>query len=186
MFTRKSRASLVSACLLTAVLFGDCQQVVAESDAYIEQAAPLEAEEDISISQSGPSAPESVPPDYLEDPVDISKMSLVGALLFSKYVHEVKDKIFKNWGSPEGAANARLLASVRVFPKGNIDHPTLVQSSGNKKLDHLALEAIRASEPFPPFPKELREPNLKIVVHFDYVYYEEEFQENELSKEEFF
>ncbi len=182
----RNNACFVVACLITAVLLGNCQWVLAESDAYIEQAAPLVIEEDISINQSDPSLSEPDPSGGLKDPVDISKMSLVGALLFSKYVHEVKNKINQNWGSPKVEENARLRASVRVFPKGNIDRPTLVQSSGYKELDNLAIEAIRASEPFPPFPKEFKEPNLKIVVHFDYAHHEKEFQENEFSKEEFY
>lgn len=183
----RNNASFVIACLITAVLLGNCQWVLAESDAYIEQAAPLVTEEDVSIDQSENLVSEEVSPGtLLKDPVDISKMSLVGALLFSKYVHEVKNKIYQNWGSPKVEQNARLRASVWVFPKGNIDPPTLMQSSGNKELDNLAIEAIRASEPFPPFPKEFKEPNLKIVVHFDYAHHEKEFQENEFSKEEFY
>jgi TonB family protein len=113
-------------------------------------------------------------------------MSLVDALLFLKYVREVKNKINKNWASPGAAGNKGLRASIRVFPQGQISRPTLVQSSGNKKLDHLALQAIRVSQPFPPFPKEFKEPNLDIIIHFRYVNHGEENQENELSKEEFF
>ncbi len=177
---------LSSVCLMAIILFGSSQWAFAESDAYIQQADPLVAEEDISISQSDPSVSEPGPQNNESQQLDISKMSLVEALLFSKYVREVKSKIDKNWEMPGEAVNNDLRASFRVFPKGQISRPTLVQSSGNKKLDHLALQAIRVSQPFPPFPKEFKEPNLDIIIHFRYVSHGEENQENELSKEEFF
>lgn len=177
---------LRSACLIAILLMGNSQGAFAESDAYIQQVDPLVAEEDVSISQSDSSVSEPGPPVTESQQLDTSKMSLVEALLFLKYVREVKNKINKNWKAPGEAVNNDLRASFRVFPKGQISRPTLVQSSGNKKLDHLALQAIRVSQPFPPFPREFKEPNLDIIVHFRYVNPREENQENELSKEEFF
>lgn len=173
-------------CLIAIVLLGSNQRAMAESDAYIQQADPLVSEKDISISQSDPSVSEPDLPGNESQQLDISKMDLVEALLFSKYVREVKNKINENWEPPGEAVNNGLRASFRVFPKGQISRPILVQSSGNKKLDHLALQAIRVSQPFPPFPREFKEPNLDIIIHFRYVNHGEENQENELSKEEFF
>ncbi len=90
----------------------------------------------------------------------------------SEYVAAIQEKVYSNWKSPVGAEHNQVKASFVVFPVGKIDRPSLVQSSGNEVLDSLALRAISASEPFPPFPKELKEPNLHIVVHFRYVYQE--------------
>lgn len=90
----------------------------------------------------------------------------------SEYVATIQEIVYSNWKSPVGAEHNQVRASFVVFPAGRIDRPSLVQSSGNEVLDNLALRAISASEPFPPFPKELKEPNLHIVVHFRYVYQE--------------
>ncbi len=90
----------------------------------------------------------------------------------SEYVAAIQEIVYSNWKSPVGAEHNMVKASFVVFPEGKIDRPSLVQSSGNGVLDNLALRAISASEPFPPFPKELKEPNLHIVVHFRYVYQE--------------
>ncbi len=90
----------------------------------------------------------------------------------SEYVATIQEIVYSNWKSPVGAEHNQVRASFVVFPAGKIDRPSLVQSSGNEVLDNLALRAISASEPFPPFPKELKEPNLHIVVHFRYVYQE--------------
>lgn len=90
----------------------------------------------------------------------------------SEYVATIQEIVYSNWKSPVGAEHNQVRASFVVFPAGKIDRPSLVQSSGNDVLDNLALRAISASEPFPPFPRELKEPNLHIVVHFRYVYQE--------------
>ncbi len=94
------------------------------------------------------------------------------ASVLMAYVAEVERLVMANWKSPVGAEHNQVRASFVIYPAGKIELPKLVQSSGNEVLDNLALRAISASEPFPPFPRELKEPNLHIVVHFRYVYQE--------------
>ena len=91
-----------------------------------------------------------------------------GALAISQYVGLVHVKILENWKDPLGG-EGQAQVSFRIFPEGNIDRPALKKSSGVAKLDTLALRAVKLSEPFPPFPKELKRPNLPITVNFDYV-----------------
>ena len=93
-----------------------------------------------------------------------------GALAISKYVGLVHVKVLENWEDPfggNGAGQAQVF--FYIFPEGNIGKPALTKSSGVAKLDRLALLAIKKSEPFPPFPKELKRPNLPITVNFAYV-----------------
>ena len=93
-----------------------------------------------------------------------------GASAISLYVGLVHVKILGNWKDPLGGeAGHQAQISFYIFPQGNIGKPALIKSSGIAKLDTLALRAIKLSEPFPPFPKELRRPNLSITVNFDYV-----------------
>ncbi len=93
-----------------------------------------------------------------------------GASAISHYVGLVHVKILENWKDPlGGGAGHQAQVSFYIFPEGNIGKPALIKSTGIAKLDTLALRAVKLSEPFPPFPKELRRPNLSITVNFDYV-----------------
>jgi len=86
----------------------------------------------------------------------------------SQYVELVQVKIFENWKDPLGGEGLARV-SFYIFPEGNIGKPALIKSSGVAKLDTLALRAVKMSEPFPPFPKDLKRANLPITVNFDYV-----------------
>ena len=89
------------------------------------------------------------------------------AQAISLYAGAIKDKIYSNWDVPLGLAiRKKIVVSFMLFRVGTIDSPRMVQSSGNKKLDNLAMKAIFDSEPFPPFPKELRKPNIILTINF--------------------
>ena len=47
--------------------------------------------------------------------------------------------------------------------------PKIMKSSGDSKLDNLAIRAIKNAVPLPPFPKEIKEPNLPLIFEFTYV-----------------
>ena len=87
----------------------------------------------------------------------------------SKYVGEVYVKIYKNWKDPLGGGNGMVQVSFSIFPKGNIAMPKILKSSGDPKLDNLAIRAIKNAVPLPPFPREIKEPNLPLILKFDYV-----------------
>jgi TonB family protein len=87
----------------------------------------------------------------------------------SIYVGKVYVKIFKNWKDPLGGGNGRVQVSFSIFPRGNIAMPKILKSSGDPKLDNLAIRAIKNAVPLPPFPKEIKEPNLPLILNFDYV-----------------
>jgi TolA protein len=92
-----------------------------------------------------------------------------GADALSKYVGEVYVKIMKNWKDPLGGGNGQVQVSFSIFPMGNIAMPKILKSSGDPKLDILAVRAIKNAVPLPPFPKEIKEPNLPLILKFDYV-----------------
>jgi len=87
----------------------------------------------------------------------------------SKYVGKVYVKIYKNWKDPLGGGNGMVQVSFSIFPRGNIATPKILKSSGDPKLDNLAIRAIKNAVPLPPFPKEIKEPNLPLILKFDYV-----------------
>ena len=87
----------------------------------------------------------------------------------SKYVGKVYVKIYKNWKDPLGGGNGMVQVSFSIFPQGNIANPEILKSSGDSKLDNLAIRAIKNAVPLPPFPKEIKEPNLPLILKFAYV-----------------
>jgi len=89
------------------------------------------------------------------------------AQALSRYAGFIQDKIYSHWEVPLGVAiRKKIVVSFMLFQMGSIDTPRLVQSSGDEKLDALAIKAIFDSEPFPPFPKEMKEPNTVITINF--------------------
>ena len=87
----------------------------------------------------------------------------------SKYFGEVVTKIYKNWKDPVGGGDGKVEVSFSVFPRGNIAMPKIVKSSGDPRLDNLAIRAVKNAVPLPPFPKEIKEPNIPLILGFDYV-----------------
>ncbi len=93
-----------------------------------------------------------------------------GADILSLYIGKIHEKVYKNWREPLGEKyNKEVIVSFYIYGKGNIDKPSLKQSSGVEMLDSLAVRAIMESEPFPPFPEDLKYSNLNISIHFKYV-----------------
>lgn len=86
----------------------------------------------------------------------------------SLYLGLVQTELLKQWKDPIGGGNGVVQVSFIIFPKGNIAMPKILKSSGNSKLDNLAIRAIKNSV-FSPFPKGFKEPNLPFVVTLNYV-----------------
>jgi TonB family protein len=102
-------------------------------------------------------------------PTASGEMGDPGSNVLSKYVGEVYVKIMRNWKDPLGGGNGQVQVSFSIFPMGNIATPKILKSSGDPKLDILAVRAIKNAVPLPPFPKEIKEPNLPLILKFDYV-----------------
>lgn len=90
--------------------------------------------------------------------------------ILAQYVGVIHEKVYKNWREPLAQKhNKEVIYSFYIYPKGNIDRPELKMGSKVKLLDSLALRAILTSEPFPPFPIEIKSSNLNISIHFKYI-----------------
>ncbi len=92
-----------------------------------------------------------------------------GADVLSKYIGDVYAKVYAKWKDPLGGGDGMVRVSFSVFPRGNIAMPKILKSSGDGKLDNLAILAIKNAVPLPPFPKEIKEPNLPLIFEFTYV-----------------
>ena len=117
---------------------------------------------------------ESIKKSNVQLKIDTSKLSSRHSQKFksaalSKHVGEVYLKVSMNWKDPAGGGDGRVKISFTLFPSGKISNPEIVKSSGESKLDNLAVLAIKNAVPLPPFPKEIREPNLSLTFEFTYV-----------------
>ena len=105
-----------------------------------------------------------------EPHVSSDREGTLAADIQSLYAGLVQEKIYKNWRDPLAERHSKeAIISFHIFPKGNIDKPSIKQSSGVEVLDTLAVAAVNDSVPFPPFPKDLKSPNLFLSIYFKYV-----------------
>jgi len=88
-----------------------------------------------------------------------------------EYIHHVRDKVMSNWRqlrAANGMQGSLAIASFKLHSDGNIDKPSIVQTSGNVFLDQLALDAVQKSVPFSRIPPELNKPFLQVKINFNY------------------
>jgi TonB family protein len=89
----------------------------------------------------------------------------------SWYVRQVEQRIGGNWlrtslgqlGNP-----VQSIISFEVNTNGEISGIKFEKESGIRAVDLAAERAIRASNPLPPLPYELRRMRVRFVAHFDY------------------
>jgi TonB family protein len=89
----------------------------------------------------------------------------------SWYVRQVEQRIGGNWlrtslgqlGSP-----VQSIISFEVSTSGEISNIKFEKASGVRAVDLAAERAIRASNPLPPLPYELRRMRVRFLAHFDY------------------
>jgi len=104
-----------------------------------------------------------------EVPVPKTDSELEVSNALSDYVGKVYKRVYSNWKTPFGVKIKDVIVSFSIFPKGNINNPVILESTGDKTLDAIAVSAILSSVPFPILPPELLRPNLKISIVFKYV-----------------
>ncbi|MDL1957739.1 MAG: energy transducer TonB [Candidatus Desulfofervidus auxilii] len=86
----------------------------------------------------------------------------------SYYLQLVKQKIEKNKRYPLLARNkgieGEVLLKFEILKNGKVKSIKIVKSSHYQILDKAAIESIKKANPFPPFPKELKENSLIINI----------------------
>jgi len=84
---------------------------------------------------------------------------------------EVVNKIQANWIIPSSqrmSAKGRVSILVKIERNGEISHMEIVESSDVSELDHLALNAVNSSLPFPSLPDEFPLKILEAYFVFQY------------------
>ena len=156
---------------LEAPEFQSSLRTLPDSSAVEIPGAKLEAPEFQSSLRTLSDSPGNASSNSVKEPhVSSDREGTLAADIQSLYAGRVQEKIYKNWRDPLAERHSKeAIISFYIFPKGNIDKPFLKQSSGVELLDTLAVTAVNDSVPFPPFPKDLKRPNLFISIYFKYV-----------------
>jgi len=150
--------------------FQSSLRALADSPALEVPDAKLEASK-FQSSLRALDSPVNASSNRVEEPhISSDREGTLTANIKSLYAGLVQEKIYKNWRDPLAERHSKeAIISFHIFPKGNIDKPFIKQSSGVEVLDALAVAAVHDSVPFPPFPKDLKMPNLFLSIYFKYV-----------------
>lgn len=84
------------------------------------------------------------------------------------YMSALQKKIKGSWNPKTMKKSRRTVLLFTVNKKGEVSNIRVVNSSGDKKADAEAIEAVKKSSPFPPLPNEYKEKNIDINFTFDY------------------
>lgn len=78
--------------------------------------------------------------------------------LQSTYYDEIRDRLQSNWSLPVWLARQNLSAqiSLQLDLRGRLSSLRFLKSSGNPSFDEAVTQAVRASQPFPLPPEEIR------------------------------
>ena len=96
----------------------------------------------------------------------------------SLYIGKIYERVHSKWKTPLGyqkwnesflIKDLQVDTAFTIYKGGNIDKPIIRKSAGDEDLNSVALRAIYDSVPFPPLPKEWKQPNLTVGINFKYV-----------------
>ncbi len=82
------------------------------------------------------------------------------------YLLRVKEIIQANWSVDVFLQHRSAAVSFRVSSAGSISGVSLEKSSGNARFDRSAVDAVSGAGGLPPFPAEIRQPHIDIVIDF--------------------
>lgn len=87
---------------------------------------------------------------------------------WKSYIHDVEKTVKKNWQPPSLKSSKRIIAEFEIDKEGKLLSSRLIKPSKNDKANTAALDAIKKSAPFRPFPKGVKEDTIKVQFTFDY------------------
>jgi TonB family protein len=83
------------------------------------------------------------------------------------YISIIKKKIEENWSFKEYVGKLSSIVSFRIYREGKIENIIIEKSSGYKKFDKSIVDAILSVKNWPPFPEEIKDRYLDIIIEFE-------------------
>ena len=87
---------------------------------------------------------------------------------FGPYMRELQRRIKMNWDPPKGNDAKRVILLFKISKSGRLLSCNVLKSSGIKKVDNAALEAVFYASPFRPLPVEFKGESIDVKFVFDY------------------
>jgi TonB family protein len=72
------------------------------------------------------------------------------------YLDRVERRILAVWRLPEKLNGRKVILRMHLERSGHVSNVRVEKSSGDKKFDDSAIEAVRTASPFPPVPESAR------------------------------
>lgn len=118
---------------------------------------------DLSVKNSDDSAKES----------RVEEVSLnTREFKYFEYFQGIKKSMERNWSYPEEALvngdRGSVVVRLSLLNNGQLARVQVEKSSGSRALDNGAMEAVKSSAPFSPFPGSIPNSQLDIIANFVY------------------
>lgn len=96
-------------------------------------------------------------------------------LMYTSYLHSLKDRVEGSWKYPEIARRdglqGNLIMKFSITKSGNVDDIEIIKSSGYPMLDDAAKQALLDASPFNPLPGNWKKDRFTITGTFIYRLY---------------
>ncbi|MBN1474578.1 MAG: TonB C-terminal domain-containing protein [Syntrophaceae bacterium] len=87
----------------------------------------------------------------------------------NEYIALIQTRVKRNWTLPAALMpkdNVETIIEVKISRAGALEHIGFEKSSGNKYFDDSALNAVKKSAPFPPFPAYISGNHIDMGIRF--------------------
>lgn len=85
---------------------------------------------------------------------------------FGPYIKDLQHAIRSNWNPPKWQGNRKTELKFKVEKDGSVSNIEILTSSGDRIFDNAGISAVKASEPFKPFPVEYKKQSMDIQFVF--------------------
>jgi len=91
---------------------------------------------------------------------------------YIKYFLAIREAVGGAWAYPEEAikkgSGGKVIVRFTLKNSGELEEAKIISSSGSAALDDAAMESVKISAPYEPFPQGLTKERIHIVATFDY------------------
>ena len=99
---------------------------------------------------------------------NISLANNVAEVDFAPYMENVQSSIKANWKPNKVAEETRAVVLFSIDKQGYVIKSEIIEASGNKEYDQIALSTIQETQPFAPLPDEYNNSYVDVQFTFDY------------------
>ena len=113
-------------------------------------------------------------PEHKVVPAPVPKKEYVAPVRvadLSAYMRKVERRITRNWHPPLSDYSTKVVVNYIIHRDGELGKYSVVESSGNSRMDASAEEALKKAAPFPSLPKDYDKDTLEVKFTFDYNVY---------------